>query len=169
MNIKVLSIERRFELQTVMRAVTISSPRIESVGFYSSADAASDGIITSSPDVILIDYGTTNRNGIECVPRIRTVAPKVSIIMAGKVLGMDLLLEAVAAGISGFLLMPLDARTCAAAIEEVHRGGVAFPTTALRLMMRILQGTAHLPASAEESQSASSTHSCDLAHDAVGR
>src|SRR5207248_2139397 len=110
------------------------------IGCISPESATADDILESSPDVILIEAVAPYRRSIDCVRRIRTFAPDIPIIMIGKTLGMELLFESVATGVSGFLVMPVDPRGCAEAIEEVYRGGVAFPGFALRMMMHVLRG-----------------------------
>jgi DNA-binding NarL/FixJ family response regulator len=87
------------------------------------------------PDVVLLDLGLPDIDGIEVTRRIKAGAPQVEILIFTIFDEEERVLEAVRAGASGYLLKGTPADRVVEAICEVHGGGsVIQPRLARRLL-----------------------------------
>jgi DNA-binding NarL/FixJ family response regulator len=75
------------------------------------------------PDLILLDIGLPELNGIEAARRIRAFAPQSKIIFVSENRDRDVIHEALSTGASGYVLKALAARELLSAVEVVLRGG----------------------------------------------
>jgi len=99
------------------------SPGFRCVSTYSNAAAALHSLPADRPDVVLMDINMAGMTGIECVAKLKTVAPEMQIVMLTVYEDTDQIFRALAAGASGYLLKRLTPAKLLAAIREVHAGG----------------------------------------------
>ena len=90
---------------------------------YANAEAALADIPLHLPDVVLMDINLPGINGIECVARLRKVAPKVKIIMLTVFEEGEQVFQALSAGAFGYLVKSNRPAKILEAIREVHDGG----------------------------------------------
>lgn len=93
------------------------------VSVYGSGEAALKGLPAKQPDVVLMDINMAGMNGIECVERLKAVAPGIQIVMLTVYEDTEKIFAALAAGASGYLLKRLSPSKVLQAIREVHAGG----------------------------------------------
>ena len=75
------------------------------------------------PDLVLLDIGLPNLNGIEAAPRIREVSPKSKILFVSQETSTDVVQGALASGGSGYVLK-MDARKeLLTAVNTILGGG----------------------------------------------
>lgn len=87
------------------------------------------------PDVVLLDLGLPDIDGIEVTRQIKAAHPGVEILIFTIFDEEERVLQAVRAGASGYLLKGTAADRVVEAISEVHRGGsVIQPRLARRLL-----------------------------------
>jgi DNA-binding NarL/FixJ family response regulator len=74
------------------------------------------------PDVVLVDINLPKMNGIECVRRLKQLAPKLQILMLTVYEDSDKIFQSLLAGANGYLLKRAPQREIMDAIADVHRG-----------------------------------------------
>ena len=77
------------------------------------------------PDLVLMDIGLPNLNGIEAAQRIRNVSPKSKILFVSQETSPDILQGALASGGSGYVLK-MDARNELLTAVNAVLGGKRF-------------------------------------------
>jgi DNA-binding NarL/FixJ family response regulator len=76
------------------------------------------------PDIAVLDIAMPSLNGIDAAREIRRVSPDTRIILLTMLTEDHRLVEALRAGVSGYLLKTRAAEDLEIAIREVRRGGV---------------------------------------------
>jgi DNA-binding NarL/FixJ family response regulator len=99
------------------------SPGFRCLSAYPSAEAALQGLPAERPDVVLMDINMAGMSGIECVEKLRAVAPATQIVILTVYEDTDKIFKALSAGASGYLLKRLTPAKLLQAIREVHAGG----------------------------------------------
>ncbi len=90
---------------------------------FANAEAALESLPAERPDVVLMDINLPGMNGVECVRRLKQVAPEVQVMMLTVYEDTENIFNALAAGASGYLLKRTSRAELLDAIREVHRGG----------------------------------------------
>lgn len=80
MNIRVLLVDDHKMMREGLRALLDGAPDIEVVGQAPDGRAALDLVRTLSPDVVVMDIGMPELNGVEATRRIRAEYPRVRVI-----------------------------------------------------------------------------------------
>jgi DNA-binding NarL/FixJ family response regulator len=93
------------------------------VSTFGNGEAALKGLSAQQPDVVLMDINMAGMNGIECVARLKAVAPAIQIVMLTVYEDTEKIFDALSAGASGYLLKRLSPSKLLQAIREVHAGG----------------------------------------------
>ena len=94
----------------------------EVVGGASNGQEAIEAAGTLRPDLILMDVSMPELNGIEAARRIKAQLPEVKIVMLTVSDDDRVLIDAVKAGASGYLLKSLDSTEFLSMLEGVQRG-----------------------------------------------
>jgi DNA-binding NarL/FixJ family response regulator len=89
---------------------------------YGSGEAALSEIGKDLPDVVLVDINLPKMNGIECVRKLKALAPGVLILMLTAYEDSDKIFKSLLAGASGYLLKRTPQEEILQAIADVHRG-----------------------------------------------
>ncbi len=90
---------------------------------YHSAEEALKHLPTERPDVVLMDINMAGMNGIECVRRLKELAPDMQIVMLTVYEDTEKIFKALFAGASGYMLKRLTPAKLLEAIKEVNEGG----------------------------------------------
>ena len=89
---------------------------------YSSGEQALSEILKDIPDVVLVDINLPKMNGIECVRKLKSLAPDMLILMLTAYEDSDKIFKSLVAGASGYLLKRTPQNEIIQAIADVHRG-----------------------------------------------
>ncbi|MFX1512237.1 MAG: response regulator, partial [Promethearchaeota archaeon] len=73
------------------------------------------------PDIVIIDVGISNSNGLECLKQLRELDPNVKIIVVTGYGQENLLLDFLKAGAVDFIIKPFKADRVIATIDQVAR------------------------------------------------
>ena len=109
------------------------------VSSYSSAEAALKGLPQDKSDVVLMDINLGGMTGIECVERLKSVAPNMQILMLTVYEDTDQIFKALEAGATGYLLKRSSPTKLLQAIREIHAGGSPMSSSIARKVVASFQ------------------------------
>jgi DNA-binding NarL/FixJ family response regulator len=115
------------------------TPGFRCVSMYHSAEAALEHLPDDRPDVVLMDIHLTGMSGIECVERLKVVAPEMQIIMLTVYEDADQIFKALSAGASGYMLKRLTPARLLEAIKEVKEGGSPMSSSIARKVVALFR------------------------------
>src|SRR5258706_13694602 len=133
--ISVSIVDDEKDLRDSIATFVNGSPGFRCISAYSSAEAALSGLPADRPDVVLMDINMAGMTGIECVERLRAVAPSIQIVMLTVYEDTDKIFKALSAGASGYLLKRLTPTKLLQAIREVHAGGSPMSSSIGRMVV----------------------------------
>ena len=116
-------VEDNEQLRTTLARVLNRAEGFRCVSHYGSAEAALEGLPKDKPEVVLMDINLPGLNGVECVRKLKQVAPQIQIVMLTVYEDTDNIFNALAAGASGYLLKRTTTPELFESIREVLRGG----------------------------------------------
>jgi DNA-binding NarL/FixJ family response regulator len=117
-------------------------PGFECVDCYTNAREALAGIPKVRTDVVLMDIRMPRMSGIECTRKLNAILPDLPVIILTGLLEHDVLIQSLMAGASGYLVKPVTARECVAAIVEVLEGGAPLSKEVARMLIQSFRGVA---------------------------
>ncbi len=97
---------------------------VEIVGEASDATAALKIVEASNPELVMMDIGMPDVNGLEATAKIKTLFPEVRVIIVSMYCSEEDVLQALRSGASGYLLKNSAPTEIALAIDAVMSGGV---------------------------------------------
>jgi DNA-binding NarL/FixJ family response regulator len=109
------------------------------VSSHANAEDALKLIPLKKPDVVLMDINLPGMNGIECVQRLKTILPKIQVLMLTVFEDEDQLFKSLKAGANGYLLKRTKPAKLLEAIEEVHSGASPMSGKIARIMVQYFQ------------------------------
>ena len=121
--ITVSIVEDQEQLRTTLARVLNRAEGFRCVSNYGSAEAALEGLPKDKPEVVLMDINLPGLNGVECVRKLKQVAPQILIVMLTVYEDTDNIFNALAAGASGYMLKRTTTPELLESIREVLRGG----------------------------------------------
>ena len=92
------------------------------VGSYANGEDALTQITKQAPDVVLMDINLPKMNGIECVKKLKILAPSVQILMLTVYEDSEKIFDSLLAGASGYLLKRTPQAEIIDSIADVYRG-----------------------------------------------
>lgn len=109
------------------------------VSAYASAEEALKGLPQDGPQVVLMDINLGGMSGIECVRKLRELAPTMQILMLTVYEDSELIFKALAAGASGYLLKRSPPPQLLEAIADVVVGGSPMSSAIARKVVQSFQ------------------------------
>ena len=100
-----------------------AEPDITCVGAFPTAEEALAQIPALNPDVVLMDIRLPGMSGIECVAKLRCLAPALHIIMVTVYEDSERIFRALKAGANGYLVKSSPPEQLLEAIRDVFAGG----------------------------------------------
>jgi DNA-binding NarL/FixJ family response regulator len=117
--IRVLVVEDFVPFRREICAMLESCHDLQVIGGVSDGLEAAQKAAELKPDLILLDIGLPNLNGIEAARRIRTVAPESKIIFLTQESSADVVQEALGTGARGYVFKIKAASDLLPAVEAV--------------------------------------------------
>jgi len=139
MAIKVAIVEDLQEVADGLAAFLREDPEIHLMGSFRSAEAAAIELPLLMPDIVIMDINLPGINGIECVRRVKAVAPTIQFMMFTVYENNDQVFEALKAGASGYLLKKTAPLQIIAALKELHQGGSPMSAPIARKLVTVFQ------------------------------
>ena len=141
MAITVSIVEDNDQLRVTLARVINRAEGFRCLSQYPDAEAAVEALPRDQPDVVLMDINLPGMNGVECVRRLKQLAPDSLVIMLTVYEDTENIFNALAAGASGYLLKRTPRAEVLDAIREVHRGGSPMTTHIARKVVQSFQQT----------------------------
>src|SRR5882672_11274897 len=123
MPITVSIVEDSDQLRGTLARVIGRAEGFQCLSQYANAEAALEAIPKERPNVVLMDINLPGMNGVECVRRLKQLAPGTQVVMLTVYEDTENIFNALAAGASGYLLKRTSSAELLAAIREVQKGG----------------------------------------------
>lgn len=89
---------------------------------HATGEDALEAIPQKKPDVVLMDINLPGLSGIECVRKLKTLMPRLQILMLTMYEDDEKVFQSLMAGSSGYLVKRTSPADLLKAIEEVHSG-----------------------------------------------
>jgi DNA-binding NarL/FixJ family response regulator len=127
------------ELRESIETFINGSPGFRCVSAYHSAETALKHLLQDRPDVVLMDIHLTGMSGIECVERLKTMMPKMQVMMLTVYENTDQIFKALSAGASGYMLKRSTPARLLEAIKELNEGGSPMSSSIARKVVASFQ------------------------------
>jgi DNA-binding NarL/FixJ family response regulator len=132
--IRVLIADDHAIVREGIRHVLTQTQEFQVVGEAAGGTEALGLVRKEQPEVIILDVSMPDRSGLEVTRELRTVAPRVGVLILSVHDDMEYVLEAVRAGADGYLLKDSSPSELRDAVRAVHRGeGFFSPAVARQL------------------------------------
>src|SRR5712691_2392570 len=139
MPITVSIVEDNDQLRGTLARMMSRAEGFRCLGQYGSAEAALEGLPNERPNVVLMDINLPGMNGVECVRRLKQLAPEILVVMLTVYEDTENIFNALAAGASGYLLKRTTSAELLAAIRDVQKGGSPMTTHIARKVVQSFQ------------------------------
>jgi len=120
-----------------VRALLSTRPLFEVVGEAENAREALTLCEEVKPDILLVDIGLQDMNGLELTQLIRQRCPAIKILILSMYDNQEYVATSIRAGASGYVLKNAPSREIVAAIEAIATGGTFYSAeVTLKLVSR---------------------------------
>ena len=121
-DLRILLVDDHEVVRLGLKALLSRHPRFEIVGEAGTAEEALAKARVQKPDVVVMDVRLPGRSGIDATRDIVAALPETRIIILTSFADDDLLMDAVAAGATGYVLKQIGSDDLVKALEAVARG-----------------------------------------------
>ena len=136
--IRVLLVDDEWLVRAGIRTMLGAEPDIEVVGEAADGSGVVDLVGETRADVVLMDLRMPHVNGIDATAALRAVPDAPNVVVLTTFDADDLVVRALRAGASGFLVKDTPPADLIAAIRAVHAGDpILSPTVTRRLIDRV--------------------------------
>ena len=142
MPINVSIVEDNDKLRETLTRVVNRADGFCCLSQYANAEDALKELPGIKPNVVLMDINLPGINGVECVRRLKKVAPEIQVMMLTVYEDTENIFDALAAGASGYMLKRTPSKELLEAIQEVHRGGSPMTAHIARKVVQSFQRSA---------------------------
>ena len=137
--IRLLIVEDQPGILAKQKRLLEAYDELEVVGTARDGTLALELVRSKEPDVVLLDLGLPDMDGIQVTRKVRSEFPSVELLIYTIFDEEERVLEAVRAGASGYLLKGTPADRMVEAIKEVHQGGSIIQPRLARRLLRHFQ------------------------------
>jgi DNA-binding NarL/FixJ family response regulator len=134
--IRVSIVEDNPQLREQFARLVDETEGLQRVSDYGSAEDALARLAHDNPDVVLMDIQLPGMNGVECVRRLKTVAPNIQVVMLTVFEHSDWIFDSLKAGASGYVLKRATRQEIVEAIQQVHDGGAPMSCSVARKVVQ---------------------------------
>lgn len=124
--LRIVVVDDHVILRDGIVSILKAQPDFEVVGVAGSVAGALEAAQDSSPDVILMDYGLPDGNGLEATKEILASQPQINIVLLTVHEEDEILFAAVRSGAKGYLLKNVSAKDLLAKLRGLSQGDAAF-------------------------------------------
>lgn len=145
MPITVSIVEDNEQLRATLCRLLDRSEEFRCLSQFANAEDALESLPKEKPKVVLMDINLPGINGVECVRKLKQVAPEILVVMLTAYEDTENIFNALAAGATGYLLKRAPKAELLDAIREVNRGGSPMTTHIARKVVQSFQKKAASP------------------------
>jgi DNA-binding NarL/FixJ family response regulator len=142
MAITVSIVEDNEQLRTTLCRLLDRSEEFRCLSQFGNAESALEALPKDRPKVVLMDINLPKMNGVECVRKLKQIAPEILVVMLTAYEDTENIFAALAAGATGYLLKRAPKAELLDAIREVSRGGSPMTTHIARKVVQSFQKAA---------------------------
>jgi DNA-binding NarL/FixJ family response regulator len=139
MIITVSIVEDSEQVRTTLARLINKAEGFRCLSQHANAEAALEALPRERPNVVLMDINLPGMNGVECVRRLKPLAPTTQVVMLTVYEDTENIFNALAAGASGYLLKRTPSAELLAAIRDVNQGGSPMTTHIARKVVQSFQ------------------------------
>lgn len=139
--IKVAIVEDDNEIRKLTASLLNFYNDIECIGTFASAEDFSIALTAFQPDVVLMDIGLPQQNGIDCIRENHQKYPNIEFIMFTNSVDTKAVFEALSVGASGYVLKGGTPEKLVESIREVKAGGSPMSRQISRMVVATFQRT----------------------------
>ena len=121
-DLRILLVDDHEVVRLGLKALLSRHPRFEVIGEAGTADEALVKARVHKPDVVVMDIRLSGKSGIEATREIMAILPETKVIILTSFADDDLLMDAVAAGATGYVLKQIGSDDLVRSLEAVGRG-----------------------------------------------
>ena len=121
-DLRILLVDDHEVVRLGLKALLSRHPRFEVICEAGTADEALAKAMVHKPDVVVMDIRLSGRSGIDATREIKSALPATKVIILTSFADDDLLMDAVAAGATGYVLKQIGSDDLMRALESVARG-----------------------------------------------
>ncbi|MCC6179293.1 MAG: response regulator transcription factor [Chloroflexi bacterium] len=121
-DLRILLVDDHEVVRLGLKALLGRHPRFEVVGEAGTADEALAKARVQRPDVVVMDVRLPGKSGIEATREITEALPETKVIILTSYADDELLMDAVAAGATGYVLKQIGSDDLVRSLEAVARG-----------------------------------------------
>ena len=119
---KILLVDDHAIVRLGLKSLIERYPQFEVVGEAGSARKALELVTTLHPDIVVMDIRLQGTSGIEACEEIVKSFPRIKVLMLTSYATNEMLLSAIRAGASGYVLKEIGSDDLVKALEAVGRG-----------------------------------------------
>ena len=112
---------------------------IELISAYSNAEDALKRLVKDDPDVVIMDIGLPQMNGIECLMRIQKKSPDISFLMFTIYENSEHVIDSLKAGAMGYILKRDGVEGIIEGVRELVAGGAPMSRNIARKVLKSFQ------------------------------
>ena len=148
--IRVMVVDDHSIMRFGLKQVLEQSGEFEAVGQAADGEEAVRVAAEVSPDVVVMDVIMPNKDGVEACREIMESAPDTRVVMLTASMEESAVVDAVAAGATGYLQKETDRERLLSAVRRVYRGELLVPVAVVRRVFAAIRdaGTADPAAAA---------------------
>src|SRR4051794_33796227 len=148
-DLRLLLVDDHHVVRLGLRALLEDEPGLTVVGEAGTAAEALQAAERVQPDIVLMDIRLPDQSGIAACQQIRRRWPAIQVLMLTSFADEALVLEAISAGASGYVLKQLGTDDLLRAVRAVGRGdAVLDPSVTRQLLARVRRAQPQAPRAA---------------------
>ncbi len=132
---RVLLVDDHTLVREGLKLLLNQHPEIKVVAEAGTVKEAVSAARKSKIDLVLLDLRLRNENGLDACKAIQKLRPDVRILVLTSYLDEDMIYDAVAAGVDGYVLKEISCKTFFAAIADVMSGKSVLDPAAIKRLM----------------------------------
>jgi len=142
--IRVMVVDDHPIMRNGLRDVLEASGRVDVVGQAGDGEEAVETVERLKPEVIVLDVLMPRKDGIDACREIMELVPDTRVLMLTASSSMDAVIEAVAAGATGYLQKYTQPDELVQAVVDVAEGRMRIPEKAVHQVFAMVRGAGQL-------------------------
>ena len=139
MPVRVVIFEDRKTVRDAITLLVKGTAGLELAGAFPDCNNVVSNIISTTPDVVLMDIEMPGMNGIAAVKLIKQHFPKITVVMQTVFEDDEKIFAAICAGASGYILKKIPPAALIEAIYEVYNGGAPLTGSIASKVLQMFQ------------------------------